>query len=369
VRHRAEPLIDSEQVIPVLLLPIALLLASEIQTGAAPEFHQPQLAAAFGQVGITYGAGSSLYFASSSDNGQTFSPRVKVAESGALALGRHRGPRLTILRDTLLITAVAGAEVSKAEHAHGLPEKGELIAWRSTDHGKTWQRASVINDVPGSAEEGLHAIVAEPNGAVFAVWLDHRTPGTKLYGARSTDGGRTWNKNVLVYASPDGTICQCCDPSLAIGPAGEIEVMWRNVIDGSRDLYLASSRDGIHFTAQKLGNDTWKLDACPMDGGGLAVDHGQIVSAWRRGSEVFLAKPGQPEQLLGTGKDITITATSKGTFVAWATDKGIQTLTPGASAPTAVAPQGSFPNLTALPDGSALLAWEDNGAIKTRKLD
>ena len=32
-------------------------------------------------------------------------------------------------------------------------------------------------------------------------------------------------------------------PALIAG--GQIEVMWRNAVDGARDMYLARSRDGI----------------------------------------------------------------------------------------------------------------------------
>ena len=65
--------------------------------------------------------------------------------------------------------------------------------------------------------------------------------GTKLYGARSRDGGVTWSKNVLIYESPDGTICQCCHPSAAFDPGGQVLVMWRNCLGGARDMYLKSS--------------------------------------------------------------------------------------------------------------------------------
>ena len=156
---------------------------------------------------------------------------------------------------------------------------------------------------------------------------------------------------------------------LAIDAQGEIQVMWRNVMAGSRDLYLTHSRDGVHFSAaEKLGNGTWKLDACPMDGGGLAVDHGSLVSAWRRGNEIYLDRPGQPERALGEGRDVAITGGSHGAYVMWAGEKGLQLLTPGATSTVAVAPAGGYPNLVALPDGSVVAAWEDAGTIHTQRL-
>jgi hypothetical protein len=361
--QRSGPL-DFQQVNRVGLIGLFLLAA-----GLQAVELQPQLAAAHGKVALVYGSGSTIWFASSPDGGRTFSPRVKIVDTGAVALGRHRGPRVTILPDAILVTAVAGREPSKNEHAHGNPEDGELTVWRSTDGGKTWVRTGLINDSPGAAREGLHAIAADEKGNLFAAWLDLRAKGTELYGARSTDGGRTWSKNIRIYASPDGSICQCCDPSIAIDSNGEINVMWRNALAGSRDLYLVHSADGQHFSAaQKLGQGTWKIDACPMDGGGLALDHGQLVTTWRRESEIFLARPGAPELGLGEGKDAAITAGSKGTYVIWSSQKGIQLLAPGAKVPAKLADDGGFPTLASLPNGSALAAWENNGAIRVERL-
>lgn len=330
---------------------------------------QPQLAAGYGMVGLTFAAGQAIYFAASQDDGRTFSSPVKVTEAKILAAGRHRGPRAVILKDAIVISAVVG-EIAGDAHAHGLPGDGDLVSWRSTDRGKTWSRAGTVNDEPRAAREGLHAMTADSQGNLFAAWLDLRSKGTKLYGSRSTDGGITWAKNVLIYASPDGTICECCDPSLAVDASGRISVMWRNALGGFRDLYVSSSADGAQFTApQKVGDGTWKLNACPMDGGGLVMDHGRLVSAWRREGDVFLAPAGKPETRIGTGKDVAIAAGRKGPYVAWSNGPGLEIQTPGAPAPTQLAANGSFVNLTALADGSVLAAWELNGVIETRRIE
>src|SRR5260370_1332262 len=131
----------------------------------------------------------------------------------------------------------------------------------------------VINDAPAAAREGLHSMVAG-GGLLFATWLDDRAQGKRLYGATSKDAGLTWSKNVEVYESPSGTICQCCHPTALIDGNGVIHVMWRNALDGNRDMYVAHSKDGgVSFgRARKLGEGSWELNACPMDGGGLAID-------------------------------------------------------------------------------------------------
>ena len=70
-----------------MLLTTLLSLAAAIQpAGAAAPARQPQLAHADGQVAMTFGAGSAIYFARSTDGGRTFEAPVKVAEVAALAL-------------------------------------------------------------------------------------------------------------------------------------------------------------------------------------------------------------------------------------------------------------------------------------------
>jgi hypothetical protein len=354
-----------------MMLPLLLLMALRLEPAPeAPAYRQPHVAAAHGQVAMAFGAGSSIYFSASADGGRTFGTPVKVAETGALALGRHRGPRVAILRDAIVISAIRGEKKSTGAHAHGLPENGDLAVWRSIDRGRTWKRTGVINDVPGAAREGLHAMAADPKGNLFAVWLDLRAKGTQLYGARSTDGGVTWSKNALVYSSPEGTICQCCHPSLAIDEKGRILVMWRNVVEGSRDLYVASSTDGAHFeAARKVGAGSWKINACPMDGGGMAMSNGRMISAWRRESDVYLTDGDGAEKRVGTGKDVALAVGRKGTYVAWTKGAGLEVWKPGATAPVELAAEGGFTELVALPDGGVLAVWEARNSIEAKRID
>src|SRR5437899_4408521 len=275
------------------MLPLlSLLLAVHIApNGAQIEYRQPQLAATNDMVAVTFGANKSIYFSASRDRGQTFSAPVKVADVPMLALGRHRGPRVAITPSAIVISAMVGTKMPPVAD-------GDLKAWRSTDGGKTWSEGVVINDVPTAAREGLHSMVAGGNGLLFATWLDDRAKGKRLYSATSKDSGATWSKNVEVYESPSGTICQCCHPTAIVDGKGEIHVMWRNALEGNRDMYVARSKDGgVSFSrARKLGEGSWELNACPMDGGGLAIDpQGKLFSIWRRRDEVYLAEEGAAE--------------------------------------------------------------------------
>ncbi len=88
-------------------------------------------------------------------------------------------------------------------------------------------------------------------------------------------------------------------PSVVV-KGDNVYVMFRNWLKGNRDLYIIQSGDGGNTfgQAQKLGNGNWKLDGCPMDGGGLAVDkNGLIQTVWRREGKIFSATPGSTESL------------------------------------------------------------------------
>jgi BNR repeat-like domain len=330
---------------------------------------EPQLAASAKLVALAYGSGNAIYVATSADRGRTFSKPAKVAEAGVLPLSRHRGPRIAIVNGAIVVTAVTGRTEAAGSHAHGLPSDGDLFAWRSTDGGRTWSAAVRVNDVPAAAREGLHALASDGHGKLFAAWLDLRKPGTRLYGALSTNGGATWSANTLLYESPDGSICQCCHPSVAIDASARIWVMFRNSAGGARDMYITSSADGGTFSkAAKLGTGSWKINACPMDGGGIALERGRLVTAWRREKELYLDVPGEPEQRIGEGADIAIAAGAKGVYAAWTHGGSVMVRTPRNPQPITTAEHGAFPTLLALPGGNVLAAWEDNGKITVQPL-
>ena len=324
---------------------------------------EPQLAVNGSTVALAFGAGHSIYFSRSTDAGKTFSAPVKVGAAAIIPLTRHRGPRLAYAGAAIVITAVTGKTAAAGEHAHGLPSDGDLTSWRSTDGGKSWSNGIPVNDVPGAAAEGLHGLASDGQGHLFSAWLDKRAQGTRLYGARSDDGGATWSKNLLVYASPDGTICECCHPSVAFDRDGTVVVMWRNWLNGSRDLYLARVKGASVSTPEKLGEGTWKLNACPMDGGGVALTETGLVTAWRRDHSLFLDRPGQPEIAIGDGTDVAISAAKGGVYAIWTTPESIVVLAPGEKQARPVGVKGSFPSVAALPGGGALAAWENDGRI------
>jgi len=315
---------------------------------------QPQLAvASSGRIHVVFGKNNAIYHTTSPD-GRAFSAPVKVGEVQKLALKMRRGPRIAVAGQRVIVTAIS--------HQDGM-----LHCWTSSDDGRTWREQARLNSPAKSAREGLHAMVGDGRGLVAVAWLDLRDKGTELWSRVSRDGGATWGNETRVYASPDGHICECCHPSLAIGPKGEIAALWRNWLGGSRDMWLTISRDaGKTFAeAQKLGAGTWKLNGCPMDGGAVAfAGDGQPLAVWRREKTIFSsATPDREDRLSDSGVQPVIQAGMRGTVTVWEERGGLM-LKRDQTAPTQLAANGRAAAMAATPDGGAVIAWEGpDGAI------
>ncbi|QDU92496.1 sialidase family protein [Lignipirellula cremea] len=338
--------------------PVAVLPAAEpVRVAGADsslKLRQPQ--AAVNQQGVIFvamGAENRLYCCRSSDAGLTYGDPVLVGQVSQLALGMRRGPRIAADGKTVAITAI--------DHACG-----NLLAWRSADAGDSWQGPVVVNRAERSAREGLHGMAQGPDGFLYCVWLDLRGTGTEIYGASSTDGGGSWSENRRIYASPSGTVCECCNPSVAGDSQGGIYVMWRNEIEGDRDMFACFSRDqGVTFSkARKLGEGSWKLNACPMDGGHLAASApGKVTTVWRRDHDLFRTTTGEPtEQKLGAGMQPWVVGNSDGVWLAWITQRGGELLlsAPDALRPISLDSQASDPMLASALGGKGpiVAVWE-----------
>lgn len=348
---------DNGQLVMTFLL--ALFSAITLMPSGDTAWKQPQLATEGNTVVVAFGEGNAVMAAISRDGGASFSKPARVGEAGVISLGRHRGPRVAISGKSIVIAAIAGEK--------GRGQDGELVAWRSVDMGATWSGPTPVSDVAGAAREGLHTLSAGGKGELVAAWLDLREKGTKLVGSISRDGGASWSKNFLIYSSPDGHICECCHPSSVVGKDGSIHVMFRNWTDGSRDMWLASSADGgKSFTARKLGEGTWKLNACPMDGGGVVLGKdGKPATTWRREGQIFLTNG---EKFLApgwNGKDPAIAMGSDGKpVVVWT--EAMKVLFSEGGEPRVLAEHGSTP---AIAGGKQVIAaWESGNGISVLRI-
>ena len=342
-----------------------------------PNVAQPQLATdsggrvwlAYGQLGEAppapvaghghqgHGAPSrpgEVFVACSKDAGVTFGPAVKAASLPKLMLGMRRGPRIAVHGERVTVTMVGD----------------ELFAVRSEDGGRTWSQPVAINDVSTSAREGLHDLAAGPAGELFVTWLDMRNGKMELWSATSRDAGRTWAKNQQVYASPDKAICECCHPTSLFDAEGNLAVMWRNSIGGSRDMWMTTRPKGAtQFTpARKLGTGTWKLAACPMDGGRLlALGGGKFGAVFQRAGEVFFVGAEGDEQRLGAGKQPIAVRRGSESLILWQQGTELVSVSDLGQPAAKRASDARFPVVVTLPNQRGTVLAYEQGPAKERQ--
>jgi hypothetical protein len=312
---------------------------------------QPQITVdASGLVRLVYGEKDKIYYSTSNDKGLTFSKPVVIGQVPKMHLGMTRGPQLASSKDYSIVTA--------------MDESGNIHSFRLSHKTSKWQKIKNVNDVDASAPEGLMSVSADGVNNFYAVWLDLRENRKNNIAFASLTGASNWSKNKFAYKSAEEHVCECCKPSISV-KGNNVSIMFRNWLKGSRDLYLVSSKNkGESFSnAQKLGEGTWPLKGCPMDGGGLTIDSkDQIHTAWQRDGQIFYAQPGRPEEKIGEGRHVGL----NGNMVTWET--GSDLFVKPLNGQTQKIGEGTSLKVLEFSDKSILAIWEKDEQILFKKL-
>lgn len=345
----------------IFLLSVAVLSALSWSRSSTEQTiadgKQPQISTDVkGMIRIVYGLRDKIFCVTSTDRGTTFSSPVLIGEMPGMHLGMSRGPQLASSANYSVVTAM---------------DRAGNIHWYRLQHSSgVWKNMGMLNDVKGSAPEGLMHVAADKNDHFYAVWLDLRTgKHNQVYFADLYGVQDRWSKNRLVYQSPDEHVCECCKPNIAV-QGSEVVIMFRNWLKGSRDLYvLRSANNGKSFSpAEKLGMDTWKLNACPMDGGGIVIDPSEhLKTVWQRKGTIYYCEPGQPELAMGEGRICSISGNNAQAVIAYQTRDTLK-LVSLQNKQTQVVGSGSSLKPLVLPDNKIVCVWEENDKIKFRSL-
>lgn len=304
-----------------------------------------------GVVRVVFGRGDSILYNFIRPRERSASETKLIARVAQMHLGMTRGPQIASSNHFSVVTAM---------------DKAGDIHWFLLDH-KTgnWRAEGIINDIKGSAPEGLMGLACDAKDHFYAVWLDiRRNRRNNICFASLTAADGKWSPNKIIYESPEGHTCECCKPNVAVR-GSHVAVMFRNWLKGSRDLFvMESDNGGKRFgRAEKLGLGTWKLDGCPMDGGGIAITpDGQVATVWQRQGTIFFCLPHHPETALGQGRACSIGC--QGTRLVCAYQQGPELVTKDmATGRTEKIGNGSFLHCAPVADGSLLCLWEQDNQI------
>jgi hypothetical protein len=277
--------------------------------------------------GIGLGFKGPIYFARSTDGGDTWESARKIYDPGAN--NQTIGNQIVVEPDGTLIDFFAEILNFKNNDRNGLGFNFNLALFRSGDKGRTWWpnnkpiRANRIftsgavtpdDKVPVRDASILFDVAVDPgNGNLYAVWQDTRFSGIEeIAFSMSTDGGFTWSAPFKVNQTPDTPAnplrSQAFLPSIAVNDDGSLSV---NYYDFRNDDDVGEFAD--FFAAQCASNcsnpsnwgDEVRLTEASFDYRNAPFAHGLFLGDYEGlasdGSDflqVFsIAEPGDPASI------------------------------------------------------------------------
>jgi TolB protein len=233
----------------------------------------------------------------------------------------------------------------------------DIFFARSTDGGKTFSRNVRLNDDRGAAYQGNPTLAVNSKGVVAVAWSDARNGKDDIYITISKNQGWTFSANHRVNDDPETTAHS--HPSVAVDAAGVVYVAWEDFRNDNSDIYLATSRDGgATFSPNRRVNDD--SGSAPQISPSLAIGPSdQILVAWGdfRNSGVTLPPPHS-----ATGEEqrweVSRTGNADIYFSRSLDNGGTFSANLRLNDDPAAAAQ-AFPSLTVNAQGVVAVAWED----------
>lgn len=236
---------------------------------------------------MTIGNGYNLRMASSSDDGQTFSPPTSIRSDG-LNIG------------IVPLVGPGGVVHAVWQHATRLGPNNfvdfRVTTARSDDGGATWSApvdiaAPSLLEVPDlRTGSGIPSAAIDPrNGNLYVTWQDDRfSPGvSQVVLSRSTDGGRTWSAPKLIAGGPKKA--PSFTSALAVNGKGELGVSFYSLRnDRSRrylsDTYIVFSKNGgqTFGPARRVSRSTFDTRFAAVTFGGFFLGDYQGLAAGRQ---------------------------------------------------------------------------------------
>jgi len=243
-------------------------------------------------------SGYDVYFSKSTNGGASFGPNVKI---------NHDGTKYDQTTSSIAVGSDGTIYVTWRDYrnqvpdSHGQPTNADIFISASTDGGLSFLSEVRVDDDTGKADQNHPSIGVDAAGTVAVAWTDQRNlavNGTNgdIYFATGSLSGSTLVFSPNIMINDDTVFANQHDPSLRIGPAGEILIVWADHRNGGNsNIYFSKSVDGgVTFSPN--------LAVSPVFVGGqdvpsLAVNaSGKIVVTW------------QDSQLTVTGTNLEILA-------------------------------------------------------------
>lgn len=282
-----------------------------------------------GQPVVSWVEDGSMYFAISTDGGQTFSPPRHVTTAAGIQPHAENMPKM-IFRPNGEVIVMYGVESNDPRNKYA----GKVLYARSADGGARWEPARPLVTDTAGYDQRYFDMALLPSGEVAAIWLDnrkfHQQEGSTLYMAVATDSTGFRQERPLVQ-----TVCQCCRTALYTDAQGALHASFRDIMNDSiRDMvHMVSTDGGQTFTPPtRISADNWVINGCPHTGPAMVKNSSGLHFAWFT---------------MGSGQ---------GVFYCQSPDNGI---TYSKKESISALPTAKHPQLAALGNGELVLVWDE----------
>jgi hypothetical protein len=114
--------------------------------------------------------------------------------------------------------------------------------------------------------------------------------------------------------------------------------------------------------------DTWKLNGCPMDGGGISIDQSNIIrTTWQRKGMVYFCQAGQPEVYIAKGRNCSISGSGDNLVIFFHNNDSVELVKLKIKEKVIVG-NGDFLKSLLLPDNKIFCVWEQDNTIRFKKV-
>jgi hypothetical protein len=221
----------------------------------------PQQHASLKAVENSIGYRGATWFASSADNGTTWSAARKIYDPGevnqTIANQIAVEPDGTLVDAFLLINNFANDKGGR-----GL----NVAIMRSTDFGQSWSKPVIVSKLvratvrtPGdglplrTGDIIVDLAIDHSSGDIYVAWQDARTGTPGIYVAKSTDGGDSWSAPELVSDAPSGVAA--FTGAIDVNGSGDVGVTFYDFRNDTADTATALTDYWIRTSTD--GGATW----------------------------------------------------------------------------------------------------------------
>ena len=225
----------------------------------------------------------------STDGGKTWATPTVFLEKNS----GFDGPRPIIVGSTLYVFYRESAPPAPGPNdpPASEPPTTKLYVNTSTDGGKTWSKDIEIARANDASE--VYPLYDKERKQFYVVWHDNRDKELDVYFSKSKDG-TSWSQPKLLNDDPRGTRVGQHYPQISMAPNGRIDVAWYDwrddpfpppTVGTGQTLSLFTDRGkvaSVYMTSSRDGGDTWDKNTKVND---VPID--RTVGTWINNIDVM----------------------------------------------------------------------------------